>query len=188
VLERLIAALDALDTDADFEPSLAAPERSPRAWGFRSVAGDGSQMQWADGETSDGEESGGDDEPDDHDEDDGIREPTLGSPEIPPMRLVAHGTTWLNLHGNQEHWADGRAGDHEREDENEHGGDILDEPHDEMDEEGSESSLGRPESLQQSMGLSAPGSGDNELNGNIGAQSECYADVFGREGNWRSRP
>ena len=71
-IDRLLAALDAMDGDFDLEPSLGVLERSSRACGFCVAQGDGSQ----------------------------------------------------------EHWSDGLPGDYEREDEHEHGGDILVEPHD----------------------------------------------------------
>lgn len=77
------------------------------------------------------------------DEDGGDLEPTLGAPERHPSSWAwePFGVTcrepsgWLTYDRakNQEHWADGMRGDHEREEENEHGGDILDQPHDEDD-------------------------------------------------------
>ena len=60
-------------------------------------------------------------------------EPSLGAPEIPPTRTVRGGFYgWHTEQGSQEHWAAGLLGDHEREEEDEHGGDILDEPHDDL--------------------------------------------------------
>lgn len=59
-------------------------------------------------------------------EDDGTAEPSLGSPEV--------------ANGAQIQWARGNTD--EREQENEHGGDILDEPHDAIDEGNDEPSLG----------------------------------------------
>lgn len=58
-IERLIATLDALDGDADFEPSLAAP-KSPSDW--RST-----QVRWAIGGSDDRENDGDDLERDDRD-------------------------------------------------------------------------------------------------------------------------
>ena len=80
------------------------------------------------------------------DEDGGDSEPTLGAPErhpasweFAPFGVICRepGPIRHVREKSQEQWADGLRGDHEREEENEHGGDILDEPHDggEDDEE-----------------------------------------------------
>jgi len=49
--ERLIAALDSVETDADLEPNLGAPETAiSRAWGWGPdsvrMRGDGTQEHW----------------------------------------------------------------------------------------------------------------------------------------------
>jgi hypothetical protein len=67
VVERLIAALDRMEVDADFEPSLAAPEAClSRAWGWGpgpvGMPGDGTQEHWADGGTLDLEQDAADDD------------------------------------------------------------------------------------------------------------------------------
>ncbi|MFN3507464.1 MAG: hypothetical protein ACK4ZU_08305 [Allorhizobium sp.] len=72
-------------------------------------------------------------------EENGDLEPTLGAPErhpssweFAPFGVVCRESGPLRhvREKSQDGWADGLRGDHEREEENEHGGDILDEPHD----------------------------------------------------------
>lgn len=66
----------------------------------------------------------------DHMDGDPDFEPTLGSPEDKAGNFEG----WRFPQGaDQTYWADGR-GDDERELEDEHGGDVQDEPHDEVDE------------------------------------------------------
>lgn len=73
------------------------------------------------------------------DEDGGETEPSLGAPErhpssleFAPLGVVCREPGPLRhvREKSQECWADGLRGDHEREEENEYGGDVLDEPHD----------------------------------------------------------
>jgi hypothetical protein len=62
-VERLIAALDSMETDPDLEPSLAAPAACiSRAWGLGRIPGDGTQEHWADGGMLDLEEDAADDD------------------------------------------------------------------------------------------------------------------------------
>lgn len=109
-LEAIIAAgielLDEIGGDPDLEPSLL-----------------GSHLLPYDAE--------GDGDPDD--EDDGCGEPSLGAPEpelrgadyhFPEGAIFAHAEPL----GSQVGWA--RGGDDDREHEDEHGGDVQDEPHD----------------------------------------------------------
>lgn len=104
-MNALVAVLDRMDGDPDFED-----------------VGDELDVSWPEGfrpfDTSLSEDA----EDDDINEDSGDAEPTLGS--------VGH-LPW----NSQAFWADGAPGDHEREEENEHGGDILDDPHDGLDED-----------------------------------------------------
>ncbi|MGB8364910.1 MAG: hypothetical protein ACLQUZ_15595 [Rhizomicrobium sp.] len=53
--EALILALDELDSDADLEPALGAPE-----WAGNLFASNADQSNWAAGETDDREEDAGD--------------------------------------------------------------------------------------------------------------------------------
>lgn len=98
-MNALVSVLDWMDGDSDLEE-----------------AGDELDVSWPEGfrpfDTSLSEDA----EDDDTDEDDGDKEPTLGSVGYKP---------W----DSQAFWASGVAGDHEREEENEHGGDILDVGH-----------------------------------------------------------
>jgi hypothetical protein len=66
-VDRLIAALDAMDADPDCEPSLAAPEIHPSAGGaiLPRRDGDGAQIAWSAGGLLDLEE---DADADDHDD------------------------------------------------------------------------------------------------------------------------
>lgn len=98
-MNALIAVLDRMDGDSDIE-----------------AAGDELDVSWPEGFRPFDTNLSEDAEDDDVDEDIGDLEPTLGS--------VSH-LSW----DNQTFWADGVRGDHEREVENEHGGDILDECH-----------------------------------------------------------
>lgn len=136
-IEHLLSVLDHFDGDenledgdpaeegGDDEPSLGWAEMQAR---FNQY-GAGDIHNWFLGydrelDTAD-EEDGGD------------SEPTLGSPERhPPAAGFSYAFRRSWDAGSQERWADGLPGDHEREEENEHGGDILDEPHDDgADEE-----------------------------------------------------
>ena len=112
-IEHLLSVLDHFDGDENLEED---GNREP--W-----------LGWPDGKHPDyirsltGE---GDLEEDNSDEEDcGDSEPTLGAPERHPP---AAGFSYMFRRawdaGSQEHWADGLRGDHEREEENEHGGDI----------------------------------------------------------------
>jgi hypothetical protein len=85
-------------------------------------------------------------EPDDEPEDDGCGEPSLGAPES----RVSYWGLGTGLDGNQSHWAAGGGLDLEEEDE--HGGDIQDEPHDGLDEDGCEPSLGALEFTATQLG------------------------------------
>lgn len=135
-IEELINFLDDTDGDPDLEPTGDELDASfPEGW--RLFSGCANE----------------DDERDDHDEDGGDDEPSLASPETPCLRvdyfysqrslIVQSGPM-----GSQEDWAVGgsRDGENNVEDEgeatNEDGGNILDEPHDEIDEGNDESALG----------------------------------------------
>lgn len=132
---EILAVMDAIDGDADIEENgdeldASYPERGPHVQAYL-------------GEFEDSEGS-------DADEDDGTREPTLGAPEIPPTRLLPGGRYgWHTEQGSQAHWADGLAGDHERETEDEHGGDVQDDPHDDFGSGEAEPSLGWTETFNQ---------------------------------------
>ncbi|SFZ81814.1 hypothetical protein SAMN02983003_0707 [Devosia enhydra] len=85
-------------------------------------------------------------------------EPNLGAPEIPPLRLVACNgnlSGWGREQGDQRRWAQGAEDDTEHEDE--HGGDIQDEPHDALSEGNDELDLGWSESVVQGCGMCAQG-------------------------------
>lgn len=90
-------------------------------------------------------------------EDGADEEPTLGAPENHPSsrdtdwtgRFVPRsGKLYRVPDKSQERWAAGSTRDDECEEENEHGGDILDEPHDEDADD--EPSLAFTEALDQS--------------------------------------
>lgn len=70
-IESLIALLDTMEGEADQEPSLGAPEKTPRpGW---HVGGEGAdQTYWSEGVTDEREQEA-------DDEDNGDREPSLGS-------------------------------------------------------------------------------------------------------------
>lgn len=111
-LEAIIAAgielLDQIEGDSDLEPSLECP--CPHF--FFAVDAEG-------------------DDPDD--EDDGCGEPSLAAPETELRGADYHfpdGATFAHAEplGSQVGWA--RGGDDDREHEDEHGGDVQDEPHD----------------------------------------------------------
>lgn len=106
IVEAGIALLDEIGGDVDLEPSLLGNHRLPY-------------------------DAEGDGDPDD--EDDGCSEPSLGAPEtglrgadyqFPDGAIFAHAEPLSSQVG----WA--RGGDDDREDEDEHGGDVQDEPHD----------------------------------------------------------
>ena len=94
-------------------------------------------------------------------------EPSLGSPERHP----SHFATLNCRYSSQAMWADGGDAD-EREEEDEHGGDVLDEPHDrdpdepngdERDDDGDrqEPWLGAPELLSQPIAWACIGGQGN---------------------------
>jgi hypothetical protein len=130
VAEAAIDALDQIDGDPDLEPSFGL---------LPPGVLDETELD------ADEEE---DDEPEDGDfgEDDGCDEPSLGAPE---SRMSCWGQG-PSLDGNQSHWAAG--GGLDLEDEDEHGGDIQDEPHDGLDEDGCEPSLGALEFMATQLG------------------------------------
>ncbi len=115
-IDRLIDLLNTLDGDPDLEPCLAGTCGDDREGDLdaRCVPG----------------LSEGDDNPDD--EDGGEREPSLGAPEN-HINSYCGWSHYRGRDGDQTHWGawDTRAAIDECECENEHGGDILDEPHDE---------------------------------------------------------
>jgi hypothetical protein len=98
-VDRLIAALDRMEPNADLEPSLAAPETCvSSAWGWGSdpvrMPGDGTQELWAHG-SDDAEESDGDAEPDVD------NEPSLGWRDLPSQASIATERTFdPDLEGN----------------------------------------------------------------------------------------
>ena len=144
-IEHLLSILDQFDGDENLEdeaggePWLGWPEgRHPDM--FRGPAANDDREQ----DNADWED-GGDDEP------------TLGAPERHPVSVeyAPLGVTCRQPgfvrhvpERSQEHWADGLRGDHEREEENEHGGDVFDQPHD--GETDSEPDLGWTEEIDQS--------------------------------------
>lgn len=130
-IAALIAALDALDPDPEAEPSLGTPEIEFRDNGLPLARGHIDQRRWSRGAPRlaglvDLEEDATDDEP------------NLGAPEC--NMSIRYGAE-LDRTCDQTSWARGWDTD-EREHEDEHGGDILDERH---DEEEDEPSLGAPE-------------------------------------------
>lgn len=93
---------------------------------------------------------------DDREQDDAGSEPSLGAPEhYEPTSQVE--------------WAAGTSDD--REDENEHGGDVLDIPHD--DEGDAEPNLGRLETVNQGRN-SYSGNGEDESAGSLGFNGDGY--------------
>ena len=135
-IAALIAALDAIDPDPEAEPSLGTPEVEFREGGLPYARGHIDQRRWSacarhPTDRLDFEEDTADDEP------------TMGV--IEHAMSVRHGfgfgVSVVDRVCDQTSWA--RGGDvDERETENEHGGDILDERH---DPEEDEPSLGAPE-------------------------------------------
>ncbi len=157
-IERLIDMLDAMEPDPDLEPSIGGFLMGGTAHDEREADYEGSGPDA--GVTSDDEPSLGwcghsrsqygfreDVELDHADE-----EPSLASPER-HLSPYCYG-----LDGSQSHWAEG--GKDEREEENENGGDIQDEPHDDGQTSGPdfESSLGwQNEGSQASLSRAEPG-------------------------------
>lgn len=152
-IERLIDLLDELDGDcdledsADGEPSLGWPAgtgRYPQNYDLEPTRLYLSQFTTWKGEI--------DLECDEEDlEDDGTAEPWLGSPEVYiTAGYGVNGREYRDHQGNQVLWA--RGGTSDREEENEHGGDILDVPHDDSPPSDGEPSLGFTEALDQSPG------------------------------------
>lgn len=112
IVDALIAALDDLDGDADLE--CAGDPEPALGWCLTGQNGNNDDRE-------DGEDPGEDDDPAEWAGDE--REPSLGAPE-------RHPSTWGNgLLGHSPQWSNPGKND-EREEENEHGGDVLDEPHD----------------------------------------------------------
>lgn len=129
-----LALLDAIDGDPDFE---ATGDDEPSLCGIGHLDARG----WV-------PSGGGDDREaeDEHDEDGADREPSLAAPEACGFGVVLHrrvecprfGVRWIPCGhgGDQTRWAEGSRDDREPdagdepEEENEHGGNILDEPHD----------------------------------------------------------
>jgi hypothetical protein len=134
----LIDLLDALDGDcdledgADSEPSIGFTEFGGRV--YRTFG------QPTHGMIDDLEDDASELE------DNGDYEPTLGAGELHVSSFAYHNPS-RDRTGDQTHWgyASTVAKQDECEDENEHGGDILDEPHDQLDEGNDELSLGWPE-------------------------------------------
>lgn len=124
-IDRLISLLDEIDEDPDLEETGDEHDTSV-AEGWRHSG------QWKAGQQDMILE---DDEEGDVGEDDGADEPNLGSPE-------------LRDRTSQERWAQGCRNEREedagedREEENEHGGNVTDEPHDQHDEGNDEPTLG----------------------------------------------
>jgi hypothetical protein len=158
-IERLIDMLDALDGDENLEPSLGAPENHPG--GYKDSDADGWKAKNADDREEACEDEGAQCE--DEGAVTGDNEPTLGAPE---------GTV-----RDQARWGNTAYGLDEVEDENEHGGDINDEPHDPGDCGDSEPNLGRLETMHQGIG-SYSGLSDDEtglLAGNLAFEGEGYS-------------
>lgn len=154
-IQALITALDLIEVDPDLEPYLA---------GFETPVSDDREgdpgeteptLGWTLATVQDGRKwLGNADFGDELEADRSDYEPNLGSPEVPAERLVPGGSHgWHFKRGSQEHWAGGRGDD--TEEENEHAGDVLDEPHDERDEGNDEPFLGRDESMHQGTGTYA---------------------------------
>ncbi|MFM9857697.1 hypothetical protein RUR49_04325 [Pseudoxanthobacter sp. M-2] len=107
IVEAGIELLDWIEGDSDYEPSLDSP--CPHYFAIDAEADDAD------------------------DEDDGCSEPSLAAPET-ELRgadyLFPDGATFAHAEplGSQVGWS--RGGDDDREDEDEHGGDIQEEPHD----------------------------------------------------------
>jgi hypothetical protein len=140
-IERLINMLDAMDGDADYEPYLAGNHGTQDD---READYDAGPLHSGD---SDQEADFADDEP------------TLGSSND------THGS------GNQTQWVSSPASSDEREEENEHGGDIQDEPHDKHDEGDDEPFLGWRETCCQKGRI-----GLEDWNG-VDDQGAAWADV-----------
>ncbi len=119
-IEHLLSILDAYDGDENLEDDgCGEPWLSSGAAEHRTA--------WCDDRGDDRESE------DEHDEDGGDLEPTLGAPERHPSSWeyapfgVVCRDPWPLRHvreKSQEQWADGLAGDHEREEENEHGTEV----------------------------------------------------------------
>jgi hypothetical protein len=129
-IERLILLLDSIDRDPDLEdggdnePWLGMPEKSHQpdkhhredSWHFddRVTRGDDRELE------------------DEHYEDDGTAELSFGAPEKHVVPTFGRWGEFRDRSGDQTNWAggEGRAKFDECEIENEHGGDVNDEPHD----------------------------------------------------------
>lgn len=105
------------------------------------------------------------------DEHGGDDELSLGSPEMPPETMLPGGRYgWHRVAGNQEKWADRGAGNDGEVDGgdapelvNEDGGDVLDEPHDVVDEGNDEWPLGWSHDVDQCRAAMAAPSGSWEI-------------------------
>jgi hypothetical protein len=157
--------LDGMEGDENLEPSLGAAETSPSRgwWPDRDTSG--SQLRnWihaGDDREEECEDEGAQCE--DEGAVTGDDEPTVGAPE---------GT----IH-DQTRWSHTGYGFDEVEDENEHGGDINDDPHDAADCGDSEPNLGRLETIHQGIG-SYSGLSDDEMGqlaGNLAFEGEGYS-------------
>jgi hypothetical protein len=129
-IEHLLSVLDQFDGDENLED-----DGCDEPWLSSGAAHH--TTAWRDDRGDDRELN------DEDDEDGGDLEPTLGAPErhpssweFAPFGVVCRepGPVRHFHEKSQEHWTDGLHGDHEREEENEHGGNILDEPHDEEED------------------------------------------------------
>jgi hypothetical protein len=145
---ELITAMDLLDGDPDLEPSLGYSgfgSGDDREGGdvqdepHDEIDEDGRDVAWPEGRPHMVSGAGNSTE---DDEDDGTAEPSLGAPEVAISAAAismgrSRGALWSPAKplGSQENWARGRGDDDENaEAEDAAGGDVLDEPHDAMND------------------------------------------------------